>query len=203
MRLAVILVVGTIGIVTAHTWQNEQLRNNVLANELANRADKLSHGNIDEAVMLIERATDLAPRNPNIWYAASGIYAMKAMTVFQSGTTTHYPWVEKSIDAARNADGCSNDWFYTKDVGDSLLFAFVYEYRPIDLIEILSIYNTIDTNGDAVMERHMHVRREFVKTLIEQQKEFFKHDENDSRSYGGNGGSGWLRNDRQPSAALR
>lgn len=179
LRLFLLLVIGASAIIGVHRWDNQTMKDRATAIELAVRATKLSHTSIDEAILLIEQATAIDKNNPSIWYDASGFYAVKAMTVFTKDTSNHFYWVEKAIDAAREADRLSEDWFYTKDLGDTLLFAHMYGYT-VDLSEALMLYMSVPPTGSDAMDRNMAVRVRAVERVISDRKEFF----NEEKSFG-------------------
>ena len=179
IRLGAILIIGAVAIVGTHHWQNKLLRDSAKALELSIRATKVSHADPDGAVLLIEQATALDPNNASIWYDASGIYGVKAMAAYVPKETGHIVWLEKSIDAARRADELSDDWFYTRDHADTLLFAYMYQYNGADLDFALALYKSIPDTGNKDVNRNIYVRVQAVERILADRKEFF-NDPNDT-----------------------
>ena len=174
MRLSLVLILGVAACVGAHEWRVTQMENDAEAVRLAVRSLQLSHtGRIDVAMLTIEEALTLSPKNPSLWYDAGGIYAMKALMTYTSGMNNHKHWVAKSTRAAAEADRLSDDWFYTLDHADTLLFAHMYECE-VDLVRLRELYLSIEDTRNAAVQQMIVARVKAVSNFIDDENQFFK-----------------------------
>ena len=165
-RVWALLFAGVVLVVAAHVYQVGLLTRNAAAERQAAMALVcIEKGEGDSAAALIEGAILLSPKNPSLYYDASGIYAVQAMSVFVKGGTEHYPWLVLSMDAAQKASKLSGDWFYLSDYANTLLFAFVYEY-PVDLHKVLAAYEDIPEAPSAAVNQQIAFRTAFVRKAL-------------------------------------